>query len=114
MATVTCRYCGKKFDRDKEAYVQVPLGKTFRYGHANCYLEAVNSGKEKQTFDIWDPAHSTTCFWCHQAIYPNQPDNQGYLLAQGKGSRLRRTRHHRRQARTGSENHGRRRYTAGL
>ena len=68
MATVTCRYCGKKFDRDKEAYVQVPLGKTFRYGHANCYLEAVNSGKEKQTFDIWDPAHSTTCFWCHQAI----------------------------------------------
>lgn len=74
MATVTCRYCGKKFDRDKEAYVQVPLGKTFRYGHANCYLDAVNSGKEKQTFDIWDPAHSTTCFWCHQAIYPNQPD----------------------------------------
>ena len=74
VATVTCRYCNKKFDRDKEAYIQVPLGKTFRYGHANCYLEAVNSGKEKETYTVWDPSHSTTCFWCHQAIYPNQAD----------------------------------------
>lgn len=74
MATVTCKYCGKKFDRDKEAYVQIPLGKTFRYGHGNCYLDAVNSGAEKAVYGIWDPKHSTTCFWCHQAIYPNQED----------------------------------------
>ena len=47
VATVTCRYCNKKFDRDKEAYIQVPLGKSFRYGHADCYLTAVNEGKEK-------------------------------------------------------------------
>ena len=74
MATVTCKYCGKKFDRDKEAYVQIPLGKTFRYGHGNCYLDAVNNGAEKAVYEIWDPKHSTTCFWCHQAIYPNQED----------------------------------------
>ena len=32
MATVTCKYCGKKFDREKEAYVQIPLGKDFDMG----------------------------------------------------------------------------------
>lgn len=74
MATITCKYCGKKFDRDKEAYVQIPLGKTFRYGHSECYLEAVNNKTEKNTYEIWDPKLSTTCFWCHQAIYPNQND----------------------------------------
>lgn len=74
MATVTCKYCGKKFNRDKEAYIQIPLGKTFRYGHKECYLEAVNNGIEKSSYEIWDPKHSTTCFWCHQAIYPNQED----------------------------------------
>ena len=74
VATVTCRYCNKKFDRDKEAYIQVPLGKSFRYGHADCYLTAVNEGKEKEHYEIWDPKHSTTCFWCHQAIYSNQSD----------------------------------------
>ena len=74
MATVTCKYCNKKFDRDKESFVQIPLGKTFRYGHSKCYLEAFNSGKEKNCYEIWDPNNSTTCFWCHQAIYPNQPE----------------------------------------
>lgn len=74
MATVTCKYCGKKFNRDKEAYIQIPLGKTFRYGHRECYLEAVNNGIEKSNYEIWDPKYSTTCFWCHQAIYPNQED----------------------------------------
>ena len=74
MATVTCKYCGKKFDRNKESYIQIPLGKTFRYGHGDCYLEAVNAKKEQNVYEIWDPKTSTTCFWCHQSIYPNQAD----------------------------------------
>ena len=73
-AIVTCRYCGKKFDRQKEKYVQIPFGKTFRYGHGACYLSAVNLKKEKEHYEIWDPKETTTCFWCHQAIYPNQND----------------------------------------
>ena len=76
MATVKCRYCEKQFDREKEAYIQVPIGsgKSFRYGHASCYITAKEQGKEKQTYEIWDPSVSTTCFWCHQAIFPNHPD----------------------------------------
>ena len=74
MATVTCKYCKKKFNREKEPYIQEPHGKVFYYGHAQCYLDAVNNGKEKNKYEIWDPAQSTTCFWCHQAIYPNQDD----------------------------------------
>ena len=75
MATVTCKYCKKKFDRDKEPYIQIPWGeKAFRYAHAACYLDEVNHGREKQQYTVWDPAIATTCFWCHQAIYPNQTD----------------------------------------
>jgi hypothetical protein len=74
MATVTCQYCKKKFDRNKEPYIQIPHGTQFRYAHGNCYLEAVNTGKEKGNYTIWDPKTSTTCFWCHQAIYPGQAD----------------------------------------
>ena len=74
MATVTCKYCKEKFDRSKEPYIQIPCGKSFRYGHAQCYLNAVNNKQEKQTYQIWDPSKSCTCFWCHEAIYPNQDD----------------------------------------
>ena len=74
MAPVKCKYCGKQFDREKEPYIQIPYGKTFRYGHANCYIDAVNNKKEKEQYDIWDPKQSTTCFWCHQAVFPNQLD----------------------------------------
>jgi len=48
MAQVKCKYCGKQFDREKEPYIQIPYGKTFRYGHANCYIDAVNNKKEKE------------------------------------------------------------------
>ena len=75
MATVKCKYCGKQFDRTKEPYIQVPYGeKSFRYGHGNCYIDAVNKQIEKGQYTIWDPTTSTTCFWCHKAIFPNQPD----------------------------------------
>lgn len=48
MATVKCKYCGKQFDRTKEPYIQVPYGeKSFRYGHGNCYIDAVNKQIEK-------------------------------------------------------------------
>ena len=72
---VKCKYCGKQFDRSKESYVQIPYGqKSFRYGHGQCYIDAVNNKKEKEHYDIWDPKLSTTCFWCHKAIFPNQSD----------------------------------------
>ena len=85
MATVTCQYCKQKFDREKVPFVQIRYGtnvpkpgeedkRPFRYGHAKCYIEAVNAGKEKRQLEIWDPAQTTTCFWCHEAIFPNHPD----------------------------------------
>ena len=74
MAQVTCKYCGKKFDREKESYIQIPYGKQFRYGHAGCYIDAVNSKKETAHYEIWDPKQSSTCFWCHKAVFPNQLD----------------------------------------
>lgn len=74
MATVNCRYCKKQFDREKVAFVQIPCGKVFRYGHAECYTKAVNEGKEKQIYKIWDPAKASTCFWCHKAIEIDSKD----------------------------------------
>ena len=74
MAIVKCKYCGKQFDREKDPYIQIPFGKTFRYAHGNCYIKAKEDGIEKETYEIWDPATSTNCFWCHKAIFPNQPD----------------------------------------
>lgn len=74
MATVTCRYCGKKFNRQKESYIQVPYGQTFRYGHGQCYLDAVNSGKEKQQYEIYDPKKFVNCFWCSKAMLPTDKD----------------------------------------
>lgn len=75
MATVTCKYCNKKFDREKESYVQIPYGqKAFRYGHSQCYLNAVNSGKEKNHYEIYDPKQFKNCFWCSQAIKPSDTD----------------------------------------
>lgn len=71
MATVTCKYCKKTFDRKKIPYIQIPHGTQFRYGHADCYLKAKEEGTEKEEYQIWDPTVSTTCFWCHKAINPN-------------------------------------------
>ena len=71
MAEVNCRYCKKKFDRDKEAFIQIPVGtkgNTFRYAHASCYQTEFNEGRVKEKYKIWDPEDSTTCFWCHKAL----------------------------------------------
>ena len=74
MTPVNCKYCKKQFDRDKELFVQIPWGTTrFRYGHADCYVKAVNEGIEKNKYQIWNPETATTCFWCHKAI--NKTDN---------------------------------------
>ena len=70
-AEVNCRYCKKKFNRDKESFIQIPVGTTgtvFRYAHAECYLKEFNSGKVKETYKIWNPNTSSTCFWCHKAL----------------------------------------------
>lgn len=74
MALVTCEYCSKKFNRDKEPYVQIPHGSVFRYAHKDCYLEAVKNKKEKREFEIWEPSNSTNCFWCHKALYKKSDD----------------------------------------
>ena len=50
MAIVTCKYCKIKFDRDKEEYIQIPYGKSFRYAHANCYIKAKEQGTEKEEY----------------------------------------------------------------
>ena len=71
MAEVNCRYCKKKFDRDKESFVQIPVGTTgtvFRYAHADCYLKEFNAGRVKERYKIWNPATAATCFWCHKAL----------------------------------------------
>ena len=77
MTQVNCKYCKKQFDRDKEPFVQIPWGQTrFRYGHAQCYLDAFNDPKdsEKTVRKIWDPATSTTCFWCYKALNKEADD----------------------------------------
>ena len=74
MATVTCKYCGKKFNREKEPYIQIPAGTRFRYGHGQCYLDAVNSGKEKEIYEVYDPAKFVNCFWCSKAMLPSDND----------------------------------------
>ena len=74
MAVVTCKYCGKKFNREKEPYIQIPAGTRFRYGHSQCYLDAVNNGKEKEFYEIYDPKKFVNCFWCSKAILPTDED----------------------------------------
>lgn len=74
MATVTCKYCNKKFNREKESYVQIPAGTRFRYGHAECYLNAVNNGKEKNIYEVYDPKKFVNCFWCSKAMLPSDED----------------------------------------
>ncbi len=75
MAEVNCRYCKKKFDRDKEPFIQIPTGKAFRYAHANCYLEKFNSGEVKEHYRVWDPKNAATCFWCHRALDTTDPNS---------------------------------------
>lgn len=78
MATVTCKYCKAKFNREKEAFVQIPPktgGIRFSYAHGECYQKAVADGIEQKTgLKVWDPDKSTTCFWCHAAIQTDDKD----------------------------------------
>lgn len=71
MAEVNCRYCKKKFDREKEPFVQIPVGTkgtVFRYAHPDCYLKEFNEGRVKEVYKIWNPKTASTCFWCHKAL----------------------------------------------
>ena len=72
------------FNRDREPFVQIPRGQTFRYAHKQCYLDKVNAGQEKGNYTIWDPTVTTTCFWCHEAIYPYQSDVMEMPQLKGK------------------------------
>lgn len=74
MAIVTCKYCHQKFDREKIPYIQFPRGTMFGYGHGDCYLKAVNEGKEKEIYQIYDPTQFVNCFWCSKAILPTDSD----------------------------------------
>lgn len=74
---VKCKYCEQQFNRDKEAFVQIPagtLGKAFRYGHADCYLKEVNAGRIKEPLTIFDPSKTRPCFWCHKMLQITDPD----------------------------------------
>lgn len=77
MAEVNCKYCKKKFDRDKEPFVQIPhgdSGKVFRYAHAQCYVNEFNAGRVKSVYKIWDPKTASTCFWCNKALSTTDAD----------------------------------------
>ena len=77
MAYVNCRYCKKQFNRDKESFIQIPVGEkgtTFRYAHADCYLKEFNEGKVKEVYKIWNPKTSSTCFWCNKALDTTDPN----------------------------------------
>lgn len=74
---VKCKYCGKEFNREKEPFVQIPIGvvgTSHRYAHSECYLKEVNAGRVKEQYTIFDPAKSKPCFWCHQMLQITDPD----------------------------------------
>lgn len=64
MAIVTCKYCGKKFDRSKLPFIQIPAGSKFRYAHPECYRNAEMTGKEKKEGAYIDPAFQVLCANC--------------------------------------------------
>lgn len=77
MPEVNCKYCKKKFNRDKEPFIQIPVGTTgtvFRYAHASCYQEEFNAGRVKESYKIWNPQTASTCFWCHKAVDITDPN----------------------------------------
>ena len=68
MADVTCKYCKRKFNKKNEPYVQIPIGKTFRHGHAECYKKALKDGIEKNQYEIIDPKTQIICCFCKKPI----------------------------------------------
>ena len=74
MATVTCKYCSKQFNRDVLPFVQIPASTRFRYAHVECYKEAVNNGIEKNKYEIIDPKDNVMCAGCGKALKKNSAD----------------------------------------
>lgn len=68
MALVTCVYCKDKFDKAKQAYIQIPAGTTFRHAHASCYLRKKLETPNITEYVIIDPTNFVKCCYCKQQI----------------------------------------------
>ena len=74
MAKVQCKYCKQQFDREKIKFVQIPVGKVFRYAHPDCYKAAVANGIETAECEILDPADNVMCAFCNKALRRTSAD----------------------------------------
>lgn len=74
MAIVTCKFCGKKFDREILPFIQIPTGKVMRYAHPDCYKEAKTNGLIKENYEIIDPKDNVMCAFCFQAMKRSSVD----------------------------------------
>lgn len=68
LAIVSCKYCGKSFNREKIDHVRIPHGKVFRYSHIECYNEAKKNGIEKAQGELVNIDVTTPCIYCKKLI----------------------------------------------
>lgn len=78
---VTCVYCGKRFDRDKEEYAAVSAR---RYAHAACMLREAEKDPNYVKKEIIDPTDNVTCAYCNKPLSKKDPnciliDNKKYV-----------------------------------
>lgn len=74
LAIVTCKYCGKQFNRDILPFVQIPAGTRFRYAHSDCYKDVFQNGIEKNEYEIVDPKDNVMCAFCKKPIKKSSAD----------------------------------------
>ena len=76
---VVCKICQTKFDRDKEAYVQVSAK---RYAHAACALREYHLDPKGEAPIVIDPTDSVTCIYCKKTF--NKQEEPYKLFSNGK------------------------------
>lgn len=83
MATVKCKYCQQKFDREKEAYVKPSSN---RYAHAKCYLRQKALDPTIPELEIIDPTDIVICCICKKKI--NKKTDKYKQLSKGRYAHL--------------------------
>lgn len=68
LALVSCKYCGKQFNREKIDHIRIPLGKVYRYAHKDCYYTAKSEGKEKAEGEEVNINVKVPCIFCKNLI----------------------------------------------
>lgn len=71
---VTCIYCKEKFDKLKKAYIQIPVGKTTRHAHADCYLRQKIDTPNLEEYEIIDPNDLIKCVYCKREFNKKKED----------------------------------------